>query len=125
MADAELANLSTAVSRRHPRPVLSTPYEAPRTPTERVVAELWSELLGIDGIGINDSFFECGGHSLLAVQMLSRIRDSFPAEIGIAMLFEAPTIAEFSRSVDMSRQSTSEATTASSCVGAELEHKYL
>ena len=77
----------------HPRPELATAYLAPRDETERGIVEIWQELFGIDGIGVDDDFIELGGHSLLAMQLLSRIRETFQAEVSLRALFEAPTVA--------------------------------
>jgi amino acid adenylation domain-containing protein len=77
----------------HPRPQLSTPYAAPRNAVEETIAALWSELLGISPIGIDDSFLECGGHSLLAVEVISRLREELGLEVSLAELFETPTVA--------------------------------
>jgi aspartate racemase len=77
----------------HTRPNLSTAYEAPRNEAEEVIANIWSELLGITPIGIHDNFLECGGHSLLAIQVISRLRTRFQLEVSIATFFEAPTVA--------------------------------
>ncbi|WEN15095.1 non-ribosomal peptide synthase/polyketide synthase [Rhodanobacter sp. AS-Z3] len=67
-------------------------YEAPRDGTERMLAELWSELLGINLIGRHDNFFELGGHSLLVVQLMERIRQS-GMDVDISALFVARTLA--------------------------------
>jgi acyl carrier protein len=67
-------------------------YVAPRTPVEAAVADLWTELLGVERISIHDSFFQLGGHSLLATQLLARVRDAFMVEIALRQLFESPTI---------------------------------
>ncbi|SEN18948.1 Acyl transferase domain-containing protein [Stigmatella aurantiaca] len=77
----------------HARPVLGTPYVAPRDVIEREIAGLWQELLGIERVGIHDSFFELGGHSLLGTQMVSRVKESFGVEVSIRGLFETPTVA--------------------------------
>jgi len=69
-------------------------YEAPRTETEQVLAGIWSEMLGIERIGIHDNFFELGGHSLLATRVIVRIRDRLGFELPLRTLFETPTIAE-------------------------------
>jgi acyl carrier protein len=66
---------------------------APRTETEKAVARIWTELLGVDAIGIHDDFFDVGGGSLLAVRAVSRIREVFRVDIGITTLFDHPTIA--------------------------------
>ncbi len=78
----------------HRRPDLPVAHMAPRSEEEAVVAGLWQEVLGIDGIGIHDNFFDLGGHSLLAAQLASRLRQTFRAELDLDSIFAAPTIAE-------------------------------
>ncbi|HJT95680.1 MAG TPA: amino acid adenylation domain-containing protein, partial [Mycobacterium sp.] len=73
---------------------LDNAYIAPRTPTEGLLAEIWSEVLNVDRIGIHDNFFALGGHSLLATQAVARIRHTLNAELLTRTLFEFPTIAE-------------------------------
>ena len=68
-------------------------YEAPRNVVEKVLAEIWTELLGLEKVGIHDNFFELGGHSLLAVQVVSRLRDAFEVELPLHRFFGAATIA--------------------------------
>ncbi|HSK76316.1 MAG TPA: amino acid adenylation domain-containing protein, partial [Thermoanaerobaculia bacterium] len=65
----------------------------PRSPEERALASLWSELLGLDRVGLHDNFFALGGHSLLATQVVSRVRQAFAVELPLRHLFEAPTVA--------------------------------
>jgi acyl transferase domain-containing protein/acyl carrier protein len=77
----------------HGRPMLGTAYVAPADDTEKAVAAVWEEFLGIQGIGLHDNFFELGGHSLLATQITSRLRDAFQAELTIARFFAEPTVA--------------------------------
>ncbi|HEX8441989.1 non-ribosomal peptide synthetase/type I polyketide synthase, partial [Archangium sp.] len=67
--------------------------EAPRTDVERQVMAIWRERLGIEDIGIQDNFLELGGNSLMAAQMLTRLRESFPVQLPLSDLFEAPTVA--------------------------------
>ena len=68
-------------------------YQAPQTPVETQLVELWSQVLQQERVGIHDDFFQLGGHSLLATQLLSRLRDIFAIELQLRELFEQPTIA--------------------------------
>src|SRR6185295_6328707 len=65
---------------------------AASTPTEQTLAEIWQGVLGIPSIGVNESFFEIGGHSLLAARVITQARDIFGVELPISKIFEAPTI---------------------------------
>lgn len=76
------------------RPDLEGAFVAPRTPPEKVLAEIWAEALGLVRVGVYDDFFELGGNSLLATQIISRVRDVFQAQISLRSFFEASTIAE-------------------------------
>ena len=67
-------------------------FTPPRTPIETTLAEIWTEVLGIDRVGIDDNFFEMGGHSLLVFQVISRVREAFGIDLPLRALFEAPTI---------------------------------
>lgn len=62
-------------------------YEAPQTLTERRLSEIWSEILGIENVGINDNFFDLGGHSLLAIKMVAQINEEFQVYIQVISLF--------------------------------------
>ena len=72
---------------------LSTGFVLPRTPIEAQIAQIWSEILGVERIGVKDNFFELGGHSLLATQVLSEINSAFGLDLSIQMMFESPTVA--------------------------------
>jgi amino acid adenylation domain-containing protein len=67
-------------------------YVAPRNETEQKVAELWSQLLGIDRVSANQSFFDLGGHSLLAMQFITRVRQAWQVELPVRALFKSPTV---------------------------------
>ncbi len=84
----------------HTRPNLSTEYVAPGTAVQQTVATIWEQLLGVNPIGIYDKFFELGGHSLLAIQLISRVREAFGVELPPQRIFETPTIAQLSESIE-------------------------
>ncbi|MBC6447458.1 amino acid adenylation domain-containing protein [Actinokineospora xionganensis] len=73
---------------------------APRTPTERAVCELFGEVLGVAGVGVDDNFFDLGGHSLLTTRVVASIRDRLGVRLGVAAVFHAPTPAELAAVVD-------------------------
>ena len=81
------------------RPELEQILVAPRTSLEAELARLWSELLGIDAVGVHDDFFALGGHSLLATQLISRVRDALNVELPLRELFQAPTIAGMAEAI--------------------------
>ncbi len=78
---------------------LSLSYVGPRTPVEELLCGIWSEVLGVGGIGVTDNFFEVGGHSLKATQVVSRIRETFRIELALRTIFESPTIESLAASV--------------------------
>jgi amino acid adenylation domain-containing protein len=78
---------------------IKSEFVPPQTPTQEIIANIWSEVLGIEKIGIHDNFLELGGHSLLASLVISRLREALSLEISIASLFAAPTIATFSEQI--------------------------
>lgn len=79
---------------QHCRPNLSNDYIAPQNAIEQSIADIWQEILGIETVGIYDSFFDLGGHSLLAIQVLSRLREIFQVELSMRdLLFDTPTVA--------------------------------
>jgi amino acid adenylation domain-containing protein/FkbH-like protein len=76
-------------------------YTAPQTPTEEIVAAIFADVLRIEQVGIHDNFFELGGHSLSATQATSRIRQSFKIEMQVRALFESPSVATLSQSIEL------------------------
>jgi NAD(P)-dependent dehydrogenase (short-subunit alcohol dehydrogenase family) len=86
---------------RHPRPELSTSYVAPETATERRIAEIWAEALGLVEIGTRDNFFELGGNSLTGVDIVANVRRELRVpHLRPHALYEAPTIAALAGVVD-------------------------
>jgi amino acid adenylation domain-containing protein len=75
----------------------SSSYLAPRTELESVVAAVWSEVLGIERVGVHDDFFRLGGHSLLATRAINRVAALTGMRVGLRRFFEAPTVAAVAR----------------------------
>ncbi len=73
---------------------------APRTELERVVAHAWADVLGVAEIGAEDDFFGIGGHSLLAVRVLTRLRSELGREIELRLLFEHPVLEDLAAALD-------------------------
>ncbi|HEX5443890.1 MAG TPA: amino acid adenylation domain-containing protein, partial [Pirellulales bacterium] len=76
------------------------PFRGPQTETETILAGIWSELLGIEPISIDDDFFDLGGHSLLAMRVAARVRERFRSDLPLRRLFDAPTIASLAALLD-------------------------
>ncbi|HKP74666.1 MAG TPA: condensation domain-containing protein, partial [Longimicrobiaceae bacterium] len=72
-------------------------YVAPTTTEEAALARIWSEVLGVERVGVRDDFFSLGGHSLLATQIVARVRQSMHAEVPLGTIFAMPTIEELAR----------------------------
>jgi amino acid adenylation domain-containing protein len=77
------------------------PYVAPRTPTEVRIADMWAHAIGIESLSIDDEFFDIGGDSLTAAQIITSIRSEFSVDVGMRHLFERPTIAGLAEIVDI------------------------
>ena len=75
-------------------------FARPHTATELALAGIWTELLKVENIGINDDFFDLGGRSLLAIKAVSRIRDVFEVDLPLRTLFERPTVAALAEAID-------------------------
>ena len=112
-----LESLPMTVNRKVDRRALPPPRDsgsssravhvAPRTPDERAVAEIWSEVLGQSQLSVEADFFELGGHSLLATQVVSRLRQRLGLEVPLRDFFEAPTVARLAAHLE-SLRSTAE-----------------
>jgi acyl transferase domain-containing protein/acyl carrier protein/predicted O-methyltransferase YrrM len=82
------------------RQELSSTYEAPGTAVEQKLAEIWKELLGVDQVGLHDDFFELGGDSLIALRIISRLREQFQVDQTLANLFEVPTLQKLGKRIE-------------------------
>jgi amino acid adenylation domain-containing protein len=87
--------------------ISAKPFVAPRTQTEKRLAKIWAEVLGVKRVGIHDNFFDLGGHSLLAVILLSKIEKKLGQNLPLATLFQAPTVEQLAHILYQTRDSTS------------------
>jgi acyl carrier protein len=76
------------------RPQMSQAYAPPENELQQMLCAIWSEVLGIEKVGIRDNFFDLGGHSLAAARVVSRIVKQFQLEMPQQLLFQSPTIAD-------------------------------
>ena len=75
------------------RPDMETGYVMPRTESERRIAGVWQEALGLEKVGVHDNFFDLGGHSLLIIRVQNMLREKFGLNIPVVNLFRYPTVA--------------------------------
>lgn len=100
-ADSVLAEQPTIRGTRQPRPSIDTPYAQPENGLEEGLAATWSELLGMAPVGVEDSLFDLGGDSLLAIQMLARVRSLYGTGIHPAGFFRQPTIRSLAELIEI------------------------
>ncbi|HYG62933.1 MAG TPA: amino acid adenylation domain-containing protein, partial [Thermoanaerobaculia bacterium] len=94
--DALPLNQNGKVDRRAlPAPARELPAAAAalRTPTEELLAAIFATVFGVEEVGLEESFFDLGGHSLLATRVISRVRETFGADLSLSVLFDRPTVA--------------------------------
>ncbi len=84
-------------------------FVAPQGELERKVAAIWEELLGVPTVGVNDNFFEIGGHSLLMAQLQERLREAFGREVPMVDLFQHPTVSALARHLDAAERPAAKA----------------
>ena len=78
-----------------PAPVFAaTAFRAPQTQTEKIVAGVFAEVLGLDRVGVDDSFFDLGGDSLSAMRLIAAVNTGLDADLSVRAVFEAPTVAQ-------------------------------
>jgi phthiocerol/phenolphthiocerol synthesis type-I polyketide synthase E len=92
----ELAGSASAPARQY----TDATYAPPENAVERRLAEIWQTMLGIDRVGIHDSFFELGGNSLIGLKIIGEIRKHFQVELSVVSLFEGPTVHALARLVE-------------------------
>lgn len=94
IAEADERDTEPSDSQKFERPDLNNTYVAPSTDIERILVGFWEELLGVKGVGVEDSFFDLGGHSLIAVRLFAKVKKTWSVDFPISVLFEAPTVAK-------------------------------
>lgn len=82
------------------RPELVRQFAPPASGTEKALARMWLEVLALDRVGIDDNFFDLGGHSLLLIQVSARLRDALGVELSLRSFFEMPTVRQLARFID-------------------------
>ncbi len=86
------------------RPEVDAGYAAPRNPVQEVLAGIWSELLGVERVGVDDDFFQLGGHSLLVARLAARVRQVFAVELSMVEVFKTPTVAGLAEAVERAQR---------------------
>lgn len=107
-ATDEAIGQSTKSERRYDRPHLANPYVAPRNEHEQAISEIWQSTLAINQIGVDDNFFDLGGHSLLGAQLTAEIQQKFKTPVDMSMLFSHPTVAALSKALLQNQVSDSD-----------------
>jgi acyl carrier protein len=83
------------------RPELGKEYVAPRDATEEVLAGIWGQILQVEKVGINDNYFDLGGDSLMAMQLISRMSEVFQVKLQVNQFFEAPSVEEMAEVIHL------------------------
>jgi amino acid adenylation domain-containing protein len=86
-----------------PAPAVRTGGAAPRTEVEAALVGIWSQVLGVEGVGVHDNFFDLGGHSLSVTRVVSRIRAEFDVDLPMHAVFESPDVAALAAVVERMR----------------------
>jgi amino acid adenylation domain-containing protein len=90
------------------RPDLGVGFVAARNDEEAALVGIWQEVLGLEQIGVEDNFFDLGGHSLMATQVISRVREALDVELPLRAFFETPTVASLAMVIVQSRSENSD-----------------
>ncbi|RAM53131.1 MAG: non-ribosomal peptide synthetase [Hapalosiphonaceae cyanobacterium JJU2] len=80
---------------------LAVTFVAPRTPVEKVLADIWANVLRLEQVGVLDNFFDLGGHSLTTIQVISQVNETLQIKLPLRHLFTAPTIAELAQTIEL------------------------
>ncbi len=103
---SDLQKVSQAIHSQNPaRGGRAREYVAPQTAVQHGLAEIWTRLLKLDRVGIHDNFFELGGNSLIATQVMARVRQTYHTNLPLRAVFESPTIARLADTIERSVRS--------------------
>ncbi|GAA5008906.1 amino acid adenylation domain-containing protein [Streptomyces siamensis] len=83
-----------------PEAVATDTYVAPRSEIEEGISAIWGQVLGLDKVGVEDNFFDLGGHSILAVRLISRLQAEYDLELPVRVAFERPTVAQLAVEIE-------------------------
>ncbi|HEV7508318.1 MAG TPA: amino acid adenylation domain-containing protein [Thermoanaerobaculia bacterium] len=103
------------------RPVVVAEYVAPETEMERILAAVWKDVLRVERVGLYDNFFDLGGHSLLMVQVFSRIKAQVDTELLMVEIFEFPTVSSMAKRLVQEREQVAPPALSSGRAEARLE----
>jgi len=103
------------------RPELETDYVAPTTETEAKLAQIWQSAMGLEQVGTYDNFFELGGDSLVGIQVIAQIRETFQIDLPMTILFETLTVVGIGEHIDSTYQISAQRQTANSHNSNERE----
>ncbi|BAZ70870.1 beta-ketoacyl synthase (plasmid) [Fischerella sp. NIES-4106] len=100
LSSLKVAETPTLSKPTYKRPQLSNPYIAPTNETEKIIANVWQNVLGIEQVGIHDNFFELGGDSLIGVQVISQLNKELNMKIPAVSLYQSPTVSSFAKTLN-------------------------
>jgi len=112
VADAGDIASAEQPAHRQPRPAFAVPYAAPESETQRGLVAICEALLGIDGLGIDDNFFEAGGHSLMLGMLLAQVQERFAVTLSFIDLMEDASVRALAQLVEREQQDDGESTLA-------------
>ena len=109
-----LAAMPLTVSGKLDKRALPTPdyqatdrYRAPATPTEEILAGIFAQVLGLEQVGVDESFFDLGGDSLSAMRLIAAVNSGMDGSLGVRAVFESPTVAQLALHIGAARMRSS------------------